>query len=266
MNQLTKPLIISTAVALLLISFERVSADSTHFTEKAETADNQSPVEAKATEFQKVLQGVESESTAKAEQPLTPAPHNISPKEGESYPIAENTPHESAEIVAIEAQPIAQPLVSELPLTENTPEAIVTAEIKPTEAIELTPIAKPEILAENQGIPATEKAAVIVAAAPTHEIVDYATIQNGRSPLGILESNRDLPTQKWYLFSSAKRGAKTPTDVVEIVSVVSEANPAHRGEEVKALLIEMGIKPENIKVVAAKGEEGQIGKIYIFKK
>lgn len=192
----------ATAITLTLVSIESLKADSTHFSEKveAEPTGPQTPLEAKAAEFQKVLQNFEGKETVEANPELTPH-----------------------------------------------------VEISETSPIEL--VAK----ATEEGPAPTPKSAAV-------EVLDFHTVQNGRSPIGIIESNRDLPTQKWYLFSSAKRGAENPNDVVEIVSIVSNAKPSHRGEEVKSLLVEMGIKPERIHVIAAKGEEAQVGKIYIFKK
>ncbi|MDI9638489.1 hypothetical protein QM565_22470 [Geitlerinema splendidum] len=90
---------------------------------------------------------------------------------------------------------------------------------------------------------------------------DEAVINN-RSPLGILEPNQNARSQKWTLFSAAKRGLKNPTDVIEIISV----GDAERGQDVKNLLVEMGINPEQIKVLSTKGEEGQTGKVFIFSK
>lgn len=90
---------------------------------------------------------------------------------------------------------------------------------------------------------------------------DVAVI-NDRSPLGILEPNQDVRSQKWSLFSSAKRGLRKPTDVIEIISV----GDAEKGQDVKNLLVEMGISPEQIKVLSTKAEEGQTGKVFIFSK
>lgn len=90
---------------------------------------------------------------------------------------------------------------------------------------------------------------------------DAAVIDN-RSPLGVLEPNQNARSHKWTLFSSAKRGLRKPTDVIEIISV----GDAEKGREVKNLLVEMGINPEQIKVLSTKAEEGQIGKVFIFGK
>ncbi|MBY0502090.1 MAG: hypothetical protein K2P93_08855 [Alphaproteobacteria bacterium] len=91
--------------------------------------------------------------------------------------------------------------------------------------------------------------------------VSYATAVNNRSPLGLLEPNQDVRSQKWTLFSSAKRGLKRPTDSIDIVSV----GDGKKGQDVKNVLIEMGLKPDQIKVISAKAEEGQSGKIFLFR-
>lgn len=89
-----------------------------------------------------------------------------------------------------------------------------------------------------------------------------ADVINNRSPLGVLEPNQDARRQKWTLFSAAKRGLRQPTDVIEIISV----GDAEKGQDVKNLLVEMGINPEQIKVLSTKAEEGQTGKVFIFGK
>lgn len=91
---------------------------------------------------------------------------------------------------------------------------------------------------------------------------DDAAVINNRSPLGILEPNQNARSQKWTLFSAAKRGLKNPTNIIEIISV----GDAERGQDVKNLLVEMGINSEQIKVLSTKGEEGQTGKVFIFGK
>ena len=89
----------------------------------------------------------------------------------------------------------------------------------------------------------------------------YTSIANGRFPLAVLEPNQELRNHKWYIFSSAKRGLKYPQCIVEIVSL--ETIP-QRGEEIKDLLIEMGINPAQIRVINAVSPENQVGQIYIF--
>ncbi|MBX9806061.1 MAG: hypothetical protein K2Y18_10000, partial [Alphaproteobacteria bacterium] len=89
-----------------------------------------------------------------------------------------------------------------------------------------------------------------------------AAVINNRSPLGVLEPNQDARTQKWTLFSAAKRGLKKPTDIIEIISV----GEVGKGQDVKNLLVEMGINPEQVQVLSIKAEEGQTGKVFIFSK
>jgi hypothetical protein len=89
-----------------------------------------------------------------------------------------------------------------------------------------------------------------------------AAVTNDRSPLGVLEPNQNARSHKWTLFSSAKRGLRKPTDVIEVISV----GDTQKGQDVKNLLVEMGINPEQIKVLSTKAEEGQTGKVFIFSK
>ena len=89
----------------------------------------------------------------------------------------------------------------------------------------------------------------------------YTSIEKGRFPLAMLEPSQELRNHKWYIFSSAKRGLKGPQSILEIVSL--ETTP-QRGEEIKDLLIEMGINPAQIRVINAVSPENQKGQIYIF--
>ena len=77
----------------------------------------------------------------------------------------------------------------------------------------------------------------------------------------MLEPSQERRNHKWYSFSSAKRGLKGPQSILEIVSL--ETTP-QRGEEIKDLLIEMGINPAQIRVINAVSPENQKGQIYIF--
>lgn len=92
--------------------------------------------------------------------------------------------------------------------------------------------------------------------------IQYSGVIKGRTPLGVLEANQDAMGQKWYLYSAAKRGIKAPTDRVEIISIGDHG----KGEEVKALLIKMGIKPEQLNLIKAQGEADHTGKVYIYSK
>jgi len=134
-----------------------------------------------------------------------------------------------------------------------------TAPIKP-----LAPVAvesRPKIPATTQEAttsPSSEKAK----SAP---MADYAMAANGRSPLAILNADEDIQKHKWYLFSSAKSGLATSSDIIDVVSIGNEKSPSKRGEEVKNILLKLGLKSEQIRVIhAIGGESDQVGKIYIF--
>ncbi len=95
-------------------------------------------------------------------------------------------------------------------------------------------------------------------------LLSYPMVAKGRSPLVQLDSNQDLRAHKWLIISSAKRGLKASPNGLEIVNVIKENEPSNRGEEVKSLLIEMGLEPEKLHVVNAKSEENQTEQVYIF--
>lgn len=93
-------------------------------------------------------------------------------------------------------------------------------------------------------------------------IVAYSEVAKNRVPLGILEPGQTIQNQKWYIYASAIRGLKTPSDKIQIVSM--EGGTPYRGEEIKDLLIENGIEAEKIQLIQAKGEPDQRGITYIF--
>lgn len=97
---------------------------------------------------------------------------------------------------------------------------------------------------------------------PQKAIVSYSDAANDRSPLGLLDPAKEVRSQRWYLYSSAVRGLKDSPEGVHIVSM--EAKEPKRGEEVKNLLVEMGIEPKKIKLIHAQGEGNQAGVVYIF--
>lgn len=257
MNHQTKfiskgSLIISTSLLLGMISTPSI-ADSTHFTDDQLPAvsEETTPVETKAAEFKKVIEDFEETASAKND----------------------SIPETAIAQANAELPPISKPEVSKVEeelILAKAPETKAEDVIEEAEATEIVPEENAEILSEQDALPALEEtqteAQSLDKTQPRLEVIEYSTAHNGRSPLGVVESNRDLNTQKWYLFSSARRGIKAPNDVVEIVSIVDEKNPVHRGEEVKALLVEMGMRPENIKIVSARGDDSQAGKIYIFGK
>ncbi len=99
-----------------------------------------------------------------------------------------------------------------------------------------------------------------------NKMMDYGTIAKGRAPLAILNAGQDPQSYKWYLFSSAKRGIENSSDVIDIVSISTHAESSKKGDEVKAQLIQLGLKPEQLRVAYTTGSDDQAGKIYIFGK
>lgn len=99
---------------------------------------------------------------------------------------------------------------------------------------------------------------------PSETLISFSTAAKERPPLAHLDPNQEIGSKKWVLISSAKRGLKNSPDGLEIVNVVGENGSSDRGEKVKSLLIKMGLKPEQLRVINAKGDENQVGQVYIF--
>lgn len=159
-----------------------------------------------------------------------------------------------------------------------------TPQIKPSEPLALVPLLEsPQAIIEN--VPQTETLSTVNIEPPlkalplqeealpeliqsqtqaSQESPTASTVLGDRLPLAIIEADKEIFTQKWYLFSTAKRGLKKPTDVVEIVNVVKGKSASSRGEEVKNLLIEMGIPPEQLRVINAQANDNKTEQVYIL--
>ncbi len=96
------------------------------------------------------------------------------------------------------------------------------------------------------------------------EVLSYSSASKDRAPIAILDANQAPSTQQWVLYSSVKRGMKSPSDHVDIVSLGEGTDSTERGEAVKDLLIQNGIDANQIRIMQAQGEEGQAGKVYLF--
>ncbi|MBY0292894.1 MAG: hypothetical protein K2W92_06380 [Alphaproteobacteria bacterium] len=155
-------------------------------------------------------------------EPLSLVPPLSQEAKEENHPVlAESSPPPPLPQIAIPSPPPVQPLSEEEPLEEI-----------------------PQIQTKN-----------------SEQLPSYASIENGRFPLAVLEPNQDLRNHKWYIFSSAKRGLKGPQSIVEIVSLDTAPQ---RGEEIKSLLIEMGISPTQIRVINTESPENKTGQVHIF--
>ncbi len=200
--------------------------------------------------------------------PLDPiiGPSHTKPHHKTSH--APKKPHKPTPAPSKE-KPYPKTLESEVPPTPPAPKEKPSPkktqpQATPAPTKTLAPVAvesRPKIPSAPQEAPtppAPEKAQSV---AP---MTDYATAANGRSPLGILNADQDIQSQKWYLFSSAKRGLTTPSAIIDIVNVVSQESPSTKGEEAKTTLVKLGLKPEQIRVTHATGESEQVGKVYVF--
>ncbi len=215
-------------------------------------------MESQPIEKNKILPKVNSSSPS-SQAPATSPTKKL--PEASPAPLMPTAPDEE---ILPKAKATKQPLVD-----SSTPLSL--SPLKPDKATlpKITLEARPKIQSsleeENASLRAREeKPHVLSQKQRDTEVTDvsYATAVNNRSPLGLLEPNQDVRSQKWTLFSSAKRGLRKPTDVIEIVSV----GDAEKGQAVKNVLIEMGLKPNQIKIISTKAEEGQFGKIFLFSK
>ncbi|OJW51457.1 MAG: hypothetical protein BGO67_06850 [Alphaproteobacteria bacterium 41-28] len=175
-------------------------------------------------------------------------------------PVAQNThaQHEKVpQISTVEAIPAKSviPPSPQPPIEQPLPLISVAAHPK------VQPLSE-EIVAhseeETTPLPSQEQSK------PSETLISFSTAAKERPPLAHLGSNQEVWSQKWVLVSSAKRGLKSSPNGLEIVNVVGEKGPSDRGEKVKSLLIKMGLRPEQLHVINAKGEENQAGQVYIF--
>ncbi len=144
------------------------------------------------------------------------------------------------------------------------PEAIVQAPILPQEQplplVAVAPHPKVQPLPEEKTTPPLH-----AGSDPSAQPISYSTAAKGRSHLVLLDPDQEIRNQKWVLISSARRGLRSPSDILEIVNIMGENGPSSRGEEVKNLLMEEGhIKDEQLRVINVQGEENQKGQLYIF--
>lgn len=134
-----------------------------------------------------------------------------------------------------------------------------------TEALN-KPLSKIDIKPHPEIKPVEEASA---ASQPINTQAQEATLSSStelknRAPLAILEPGQDIQNHKWYLFSSAQRGLKGPSKNIEIINTIGTKESFERSEEVKNILVKMGIQLEQIKIVNAKPEEGSPGQIAIY--
>jgi len=136
-----------------------------------------------------------------------------------------------------------------------------SSEKRPLPLININPYPRIHPLVEENSNSQTAKAQTQASQAT----IPYIVAAKGRSPLALLEPKEDVNNRHWYLFSSAKRGMNASSDIIDIVVIKGEQPTSlHRGKEVQALLIKMGIKPENLRLIQAIGEANQTGQVYLF--
>jgi len=96
------------------------------------------------------------------------------------------------------------------------------------------------------------------------DVVADTSILKDRTPIAVLDAKENPSSQQWILFSSVKRNLKSPSDVVDIVCVFGKDGISPRGEAVKSILISKGIKPNQIRLIHAKGEDNQTDQVFLF--
>lgn len=269
MMTLQKTLFISTALGFIFT--HGALADATDLPEeeikKLEAESAERPIAEKKAEFAEVLQAFEDTAAPAESNIIAPdineAHQNLFAEENIVVPeIIETQPTLIAEETIqvpefIDTKPTLIAEEQPLEIQEEgeiiAPQTLATVEVDPRPQIQTVP--EEELAIGPDQNPAVSKI----------EVVSLASAEKGRLPMGILESNRDPSTQKWYLFSSAKRGIKDPSDTVDVVTIVDQNNPQlERGEIVKTLLTDMGISRDKIRVIAATGNDGQAGRVYIY--
>lgn len=207
----------------------------------------------------------------------TPAPTPIvkaapAPTTAAPTTIVKATPNPTATAPTTIARATPKPTTAApTTIAKATPKPTATApttiaKVTPTAAAATPPSQEPQPLQlttvepRSKVIPVKDQATEQSAAPKT--VLSYSDVANNRPPLGILERGQEVHNQKWYIYSSAIRGLKSPSDKLQVVTM--EGSPPNRGEEIRDLLVEMGIEPEKIQLILGTGEENQKGATYIF--
>jgi hypothetical protein len=262
--------------ALLSLSFlngGEVKSDSTFFPED-KTAEKPKLEGSEAIKEWAELKPTPKEPTKLIPQPQTETTEaSLTNPEEESTSTTANTQEQKA------AETLATLPESNTTITE-TPETLTVAEEKksteptktgtsitkvaetPSPIEEKKPLEVTKVVARPKAVPVQEEPQAASNGKAPGKVISYSDAANDRSPLGILSPHQEVHNQRWYIYSSAIRGLKNPSDNIQIVSMVG--TPAKRGEDIKNLLIEMGIEAEKVQLINAKGEEDQAGTIYIF--
>jgi len=254
-----------TALTLLGLSGEHAQSDSTFFPEDTpEAATNSTTKETSDA----IKEWAELKPTKKETAKLAPPEQDIPKTAERAQPQASTaekpkgeTPQAVSSAVATPDSKISPVSEEQKPLRIATPSSApkASADTPEKQSLQLTTVAP-----HPKALPVAEKTQAPTASKNTapKTVLAYLEAAKGRTPVGILEPTQEVHSQKWYIYSSAIRGLKNPSDSVHIVSM--EGAAPKQGEAVKALLEDMGIEPEKVQLVYAKGEPNQAGKVYIF--
>lgn len=218
-------------------------------------------------------------SLRSSSKPLSLAPTTVTPQNATkklSPPLKSPTPTTPTITPQDPTKKLPQPLKSPTPTTPTVtpqdptkkqpqplkatsalPDTQAPEKLSPTVAV--TPHPKVHPVSEEENTPKSPQRR-----AEPVETISYSSAAKDRTPLALLEPTQNPKSHKWYLLSSVKRGLKEPSSVVDIITTGGEKKSIQAGEEVKSLLIEMGVRPEQIRLIHTKGNEVQAGQIYIF--
>lgn len=228
--------------------------------------------------FQKMIKSLEDKAPSskvttdkgKPSQPISLTPSSKSPDKKPiptlpekplldvpSLPLEKNIPENFAKVPS--------PMASEISPVHNQP---LPAKEKPFIASNTAPLPVAPVAPHPKVHPLPEKEITqppsITQKTPSETIDSYSSVAKDKLLLGQLDPNKDIRSQKWYIYAATKRGIKKQSDPIEIVSVEGKKGPSSRGKEVVALLIEMGLKPEQLRLINTKDAEEQTGQIYIY--
>lgn len=187
-----------------------------------------------------------------------------------SYPTPLALPELSAPINELKAISIVNEVeTTPLPIVdsvEEKPEEEIVQNIIVPEQMEPLPLVAVESRPEAQPLPEEEIISLPQEQNQTpQKPLSLSAVSKGRSPLGSIDNSQDLRAQKWYIFSTAKRGFNNQSNVIEIVNVMEEkTNTSTRGEEVKNLLIDMGVNSTQLRVINVMSEDDQVGQVLLF--
>lgn len=183
-------------------------------------------------------------------------PINTTPMPTAPKPVIDTTPTPTAPMTEAIPTPTAPPPVAAV----TTPKPAVATTTAPPSSKELQPLQLTTVEPHSKPLPVKDQAGEQNTAKRT--VLSYSDVSNDRAPLGIIESTQEVQNQKWYIYSSAIRGLRNPSDKLQVVSM--EGSPPNKADEIKDLLVDMGIEAGKIQLIDGTGDDHQKGMTYLF--